>query len=368
MYRQCISPVLDRLDSELWHDRARHSLMYAERVPGGLAVLRLLSQGVRTTSDPRLRVQIADADFANPLLVGAGWDKAGQSVAALHALGFAGVEVGSVLAEPQAGNPKPRQFVIAPGVALNRLGFNSPGVDAVEQNLSRYLRDGTAGLRIGISIGKNRDVSDLDAPAAHASVARRLYRFAAYFVVNVSSPNTPGLRRLQDRGPLGRIVAAVNETMDELGGRRPLFVKVAPELSQSALDEVIDVVQEHRLTGIVAVNSSAASSLKARYGARWSREAGGLSGDDPEYRRIANETVRHIYARSGGAVKIIGVGGISAPAAALERIRAGASLIQTVTGIRSAGPGVAASILRGISRELDTRRLCTVSDLVGLDI
>lgn len=367
IYRRLIGPVLDGLDSELWHDRARHSLMYAERLPGGLELVKLISQGLRASADPSLRVRVAGLEFANPLLVGAGWDKAGQCIAGLHAMGFAGVEIGSVLARSQQGNPRPRQFIIAPGVALNRLGFNSPGLNAVERNLQRCRTPDGTGARVGISIGKNRDVPDADAPRAHAVVARRLYPYADYFVVNVSSPNTPGLRRLQDREPLGKIAAAVNAAMDEQGPRKPLLVKVAPELTPAALDEVIEVAREQSLAGIVAANSSASPALKGRYGEGWAAEPGGLSGDDAEYRRICTEMVRHIYRRTGGSLVVIGVGGISTPGAALERIRAGASLIQTVTGIRSAGPGVASYVLRGVAVHLRAAGLKSVSELVGAD-
>jgi len=225
IYKRVVRPFLDRRDSESWHVRAREALHLAEASPLTLSLLELLANGHKRYCDERLRVVLGGVSFENPILVGAGWDKAGRAVRGLYTLGFAGVEVGSVLAEAQPGSSKPRQFMLSPGVALNRLGFNSPGMEVVAQNLVRYRG---SGIPIGISLGKNRDVPRSQAPAAHAAVARRLYADSTYFVINVSSPNTPGLRDLQDKGALTDIAQAVNQAMDEQGGRKPLFVKIAP--------------------------------------------------------------------------------------------------------------------------------------------
>src|SRR5579859_5537523 len=227
MYKKLIDPLLMRLDSEMWHTRAREALHLTESTPLTLKLLELFTDQQRRFADARLRVVVGGIELDNPVLVGAGWDKAGRAVKALYTLGFSGVEVGTVVAHPQEGNPKPRQFMLAPGVTLNRLGFNSPGMEAVAHNLARYTG---SGIPIGISLGKNKEVAPEDAPQAHATVAERLYPYAAYFAINVSSPNTPGLRALQDKKPLTDIVQAVNETLESRGGRKPLFVKIAPEL------------------------------------------------------------------------------------------------------------------------------------------
>lgn len=364
MYKEWIDPVLARLDSETWHTRAREALHFAEATPLTLKLVEQFADHHRRFTDARLSVVFGGVVLENPVMVGAGWDKAGRAVKALHTLGFSGVEVGTVVAYPQAGNPKPRQFMLARGVTLNRLGFNSPGMEAVAQNLERYSG---SGIPIGISLGKNKDVAAEDAAQAHALVAGRLYPYAAYFALNVSSPNTPGLRALQDKKPLTDIVQAVNATMDELGGRKPLFVKIAPDLSPGALDDVLEVVLTHGLTGIIATNTTVNPEMKAKYGERWRNEAGGLSGDDPDYRRMATEKIAHLYRQTQGKIAIIGVGGVKDAQTALEKMKAGANVVQVVTGIRGEGTAVAGRITRGMVAFLEQEGVRSVQELVGRD-
>jgi len=365
MYKEIIGPALMKLDSETWHTRAREALHVAETTPFTLKLLEQFADHHQRCTDDRLHVVLARVAFENPVMVGAGWDKAGRAVKALHTLGFSGVEVGTVVAHPQEGNPKPRQFMLAPGVTLNRLGFNSPGMEAIAQNLERY--NGT-GIPIGISLGKNKDVLAQDAPQAHATVAEKMYPFAAYFALNVSSPNTPGLRALQEKKPLSDIVRAVNETMERMGGRKPLMVKIAPELSHGAVDDVIEVVLDHGLTGIIATNTTIDPNMKARYGEKWRNEAGGLSGDDPDFRKMATEQVAHIYRESGGKIDIIGVGGVKDAQTALEKIKAGAKVVQVVTGIRGEGTALPGRINRGIVDFMEKEGLKSILELVGVDV
>ncbi|MDQ3856614.1 MAG: quinone-dependent dihydroorotate dehydrogenase [Chloroflexota bacterium] len=362
LYKAAVSPLLDRLDSETWHERARHALHYAEHSRGLLRLLEHLASPGGRFVDRRLAVELDGIQLENPVLVGAGWDKSGIAVRGLYALGFSGVEVGSVLEAAQPGNPGPRQWMVAPGVALNRLGFNSPGVEAVARNLERYR--GT-GIPIGISLGKNRSVPPSAAPEAHAAVASRLYDYAAYFAINVSSPNTPGLRALQDKRPLGEIVAAVNEAMDARDDRKPVFVKVAPELSDHAILDVIEVVADHGLSGIIATNSTDDPELKARYGERWRHEPGGLSGDDRRYRALSTAKVARIYAETRGRIQIIGVGGVKDAPTALEKLQAGATAVQVVTAIRGEGIAVASRINRGLAAWLDREGVGCLSEVVG---
>lgn len=364
MYQEIIRPLLGKLDSETWHVRARDALHFAEATPATLKLLEQCAYQRKRFCDERLRVTVGGVTFDNPVVVGAGWDKAGRAIQALYTLGFAGVEVGSVLAQPQAGNPKPRQFMLSPGVALNRLGFNSPGMHVVAANLARYAK---SGIPIGISLGKNKAVQAIDAPAAHAAVTERLYDYAAYFAINVSSPNTPGLRALQEKGPLTAIVQAVNDVMESRGGRKPLFVKIAPELSLEAVDDVIEVVLAHGLTGIIATNTTTSPEIKATYGARWRNEAGGVSGDDPVFRAMATAKVAHIYRATKGTISIIGVGGVKDAPTALEKIKAGATLVQVVTAIRGEGPSVAGRINRGLVVYMEKEGVHTMSELVGIE-
>src|SRR5579871_3763624 len=364
MYKEIIQPLLGRLDSENWHVRAREALHLAEATPLTLKLLEWFADCHRRFSDERLRVVLGGIAFDNPVMVGAGWDKVGRAVRALYALGFSGVEVGSVLAYAQDGNPRPRQFMLNSGVALNRLGFNTPGMQAVARNLAKYRG---SGIPIGISLGKNRDVDAKDAPEAHAVVARMLYDDAAYFAINVSSPNTRGLRALQDRKPLTAIVQAVNQAMDEKGERKPLFVKIAPELTLEAVDEVIQVALDHHLAGIIASNTTVSPEIKAKYGARWRDEAGGISGDDADYRAMATAQVAHIWRQTRGSLDIIGVGGVKDAQTALEKIRAGAKLVQVVTGIRGEGTTLPGRINRGIVAYMEKAGVKTISELIGSD-
>lgn len=362
IYKHIIRPFLDRRDSELWHVRAREALHYAEASTMTLSLLKLLADGHKRYRDERLRVVLGGVALENPILVGAGWDKAGRAVRGLYTLGFAGVEVGSVLAAPQSGNPKPRQFMLSSGVALNRLGFNSPGMEVVAQNLVRYRG---SGIPIGISLGKNRDIPASQAPDLHAAVARRLYADSTYFVINVSSPNTPGLRDLQEKGALTDIAQAVNQAMDEQGARKPLFVKIAPELSLEGIDDVIEVVLHNGLTGIIATNTTSSPAIKARYGERWRNEDGGISGDDSEFRDLSTRLVGHIYRQTGGRMDIIGVGGVHDARTALEKFWAGATAVQVVTGIREEGTHLPGSINKRIVAYMEREGISTLGEMRG---
>jgi dihydroorotate dehydrogenase len=372
----------DGHDSEKWHVRSRRGLHLAQTLPGGLKLLEKLTDQKERFTHEKLHIVMGGIEFENPLMVGAGWDKLGEAVSGLHQLGFAGVEVGSVLALAQPGNEKPRQWMIAPGVSLNRLGFNSPGMEIVAKNLKKYQLKGLETGVIGISIGKNKDVPDIEAPEFHFMVAQRLYKYADYFAINVSSPNTPGLRNLQDKKPLTDIVQAVNHAMFHEGNgenwRKPIFVKIAPDnLSREAIDDIIDVVVENKLTGIIATNTIVSSELKAKYGQQWKYEPGGLAGDDPDYRRISTEMVKHIYRETNGQIEIIGVGGIKDTETALEKIKAGAKVIQIVTGIRGSlplrkaiftQPKLPGKINREIVQWMNREGIGNIREIVGIDV
>lgn len=361
-YRDRVSPLLDKLDSETWHVRAREALHMAEATPFTLELLEQFAYQRERFTDPRLRVVLGGVQFENPVMVGAGWDKPGRAVKALYALGFSGVEVGSVLAYPQPGNPKPRQFMIGPGVAINSDGFPSPGVEEVSKNLKKYKG---SEIPIGISLAKNKDMESQYAPEMYAIVADMLYDEAAYFAINVSSPNTPGLRELQGRSPLTDIVQAVNAAMDQRGERKPTFVKIAPDLSTEAVDDVIRVVADSGLTGIIATNTTIRPDLKAKYGEQWRDRAGGLSGNDPEFRQMATEKIAHIYRETSGLMEIVGVGGIKDTETALEKLRSGARVVQIVTGIRSEGTSLPGRINRGIVDFMEREGISTMDDIIG---
>lgn len=378
-YQILIDPVLNLLDSEIMHSRASKLIHLASEHTFGVGRIILKSFAFK---DLRLNTTVAGIPFENPVLVGAGWDKTGKAAPGLIDLGFGGVEVGTVLENPQAGNPKPRQFMIGKGVALNRLGFNSPGMDAVAKILERYKsRD----LPIGISVGKNKDLPDSQAPQTHAKIVKRLYDFGKYFVINVSSPNTPGLRGLQSKGPLTDIVRAVQNEINKHKEKKPLFVKIAPDMDMSAINDVIEVVEKTNIAGIIATNTTVNEKIKGQYFVKdsrlskaddsgkkqtWAGEAGGLSGDNPDFRKMATEIIRHIYKEAKKRklkITIIGLGGVKDAETALEKIKSGANLVQVVTAIRGEGPGIAGSINRGIVKEMKKLGLTHFEDLVGLD-
>lgn len=364
-YKAFVRPLLDRLDSETWHVRVKELMRVCEVSVHTLRLLEFASSGGRRILDERLRVKVGGVSFENPLVVGAGWDKTCRAVRALYAIGFAGVEVGSVVERPQEGNPKPRQFMITPEVCINSLGLNSPGMDEVFRNLTRY---GRLDVPVGINLGINSDVSHEDAPRAYAAVARRFYDNASYFTINVSSPNTPGLRKLQGRIHLEAIVQAVREALgDSSASERSLFVKISPDLAPGAIDDVLRVVTDFGLSGVIATNTTSRATVKAKYGAKWKDVPGGVSGNDFEYRSLSTSVVSHIYRATGGKVDIIGSGGVSDTASVLEKLRAGAKAVQIVTGLRGEGLSVANFINRGLVDFMDKNGISSLSEVTGLD-
>jgi dihydroorotate dehydrogenase len=347
----------ETFESEQLKELAGLGLHALGGTPLGRRVITLASGGERVMS-PRLHTKVAGISLESPVLVGAGWDKKGWAVDGLYALGFAGTEVGSVLVHPQEGNRRPRIWY-SRGAGLNRLGFNSPGMEQVARCLAAQERPGV----VGVSIGKNKLTPDDQAPWAHAAVARELYDYADYFVINVASPNTPGLRDLLKPGPLTDIVLAVKEVI-EASGAKPLFVKTTVDLSLEDLEAVIKVCLDNGVAGIVDSNSTTDESLKSLYG--WQGEEGGLSGDVDEFRRRANERMKVITGLAQGtALQRIGVGAINSAASAIERLQAGAQAVQVVTGIRQRKARIARDINQGILDYLLANGLEGVQDLVG---
>jgi dihydroorotate dehydrogenase len=364
MYKEIIRPILNKFDSETFHDLARESLHLAELSHITLKLLEQFADKHSRFEDKHLKTTLGGLELENPLIVGAGWDKAGRAVLGLWHLGFASVEVGSVLEYEQPGNPKPRLFMVSSGVAINWLAFNSPGMDIVSKNLDKYRH---TNIPIGISLGLNKDVEHADAPKAYGTVAKRMYDNAGYFAINISSPNTPGIRKLQEKERTVDIIKAVNEAMDECGARKPLFVKIAPDLSYEAVDEILDVALDHSVTGIIAANSTVNSDMKAKYGEKWRHSQGGLSGDDEDYRKMTTDMISHIYRQAGNKLDIIGVGGVMDAESALEKIRAGAKALQLVTAIRGEGTAVAGRINRGIVEYMEREGISSLKEIVGID-
>ena len=276
-------------------------------------------------------------EFPGPVGLAAGFDKDARAVAGLGALGFGFVEVGTVTARPQPGNPRPRMFRLPADRALvNRMGFNNDGAAAAAARLRRRAAGGPV---VGVNIGKTKAAAEDEAAADYAASARLVAGVADYVVVNVSSPNTPGLRDLQAAGRLEPVLVAVRAALDASGGGRrvPLLVKIAPDLADADVDAVADLAVELGLDGIIATNTTVSRDGLASPPAEVAAAgAGGLSG--PPLGPRALEVLRRLHARAGDRLVLIAAGGIETPDDAWERLRAGATLVQAYTGFIYGGP------------------------------
>lgn len=326
-----------------------------------LRALRLGLAGHGEAVDPKLKVRLWNREFASPLGLAAGFDKDGVAVERLLALGFGFVEIGSVTPRPQPGNPKPRMFRLAEDEAvINRLGFNSSGADAVARNLAGRVPGRSPGI-LGVNLGKNKESTD--AAADYALAATKLARFADYLVVNVSSPNTPGLRALQNRAELEAIVTAVDRVRNGLANKPPLLVKIAPDLSAEAMAEIAEVAVSGLYDGLIISNTTIArpSTLKSRHRG----ETGGLSGRplmEPSTRVLFD-----MYRLTQGRVPIVGVGGVASGADAFAKIRAGASLVALYSALIYQGPGLIARIHRELAELLAREGFASPAQAVGAD-
>ncbi len=317
--------------------------------------------------DPRLQQTLFGCRFANPLGLAAGFDKNGVAAAIWHCFGFGFAEIGTITWHPQAGNPRPRLFrLAAERAALNRMGFNNEGAQVVRRLLERQQLPppGQRAAVLGINLGKSKVASLELAPDDYASSLELLAPLADYAVVNVSSPNTPGLRDLQEEGQLRRLV----ERLRRLPGCPPLLVKIAPDLEDDAIDAIARLAYEEGLAGVIAVNTSLDrlgldDRVLAQTGRTLAEEPGGLSGRPLKQR--AQAVLRRLRATAGPALPLIGVGGIDSPQDAWERITAGASLVQIYTGWIYGGPALVPAILEGLVHQLDRHGLSTLGEAVG---
>jgi dihydroorotate dehydrogenase len=291
----------------------------------------------------------------------AGFDKGEVLVLGLHRLGFGHVEVGTITPRPQAGNAPPRLFRLPEHRALiNRMGFNNEVVEACGRRLAALPREGR-GI-VGVNVGKNKDTPNERAVEDYLTGIDALHPWADYLVVNLSSPNTPGLRALQERGPLERLLGACVERTRPLG--KPLLVKLAPDLAPEALDEAVDVAVGCGASGIVATNTTIQRPGEVASHPR-AQEAGGLSG--APLAPLALASLRRAHARAAGRIPIVGVGGIMDADDAYARIRAGASLVQVYTGLVYGGPALPRRILEGLSERLHRDGFQSVAEAVGTD-
>lgn len=322
----------------------------------GISPLKNIAGLFTRVRHPSLEQSVFGTFFETPVGIAAGFDKEGQTIGGLEALGFGYVEAGTVTKYPQEGNPRPRIFRFPEDRALiNRMGFNNKGAGAMARRLKHFRRT----LPLGISIGKSKRAENDEAAQDYRFSYERLYEHGDYFVINVSSPNTPGLRELQDKKFLVDIVSTFNEYRSRQAVRKPLLVKIAPDLSYEAIDEVLQVCREHTVDGIIAVNSTVSRKGVSEKAAG---VAGGLSGEP--IKAIATEIIRYIHKKSP-ELPIIGVGGIFNAEDAYEKIKAGASLVQVYTGFIYEGPGIAAEINRGLVKLLNQDGYKNISEAVG---
>jgi dihydroorotate dehydrogenase len=335
VYRRVARPVLYRLgrgDAEVAHERTLHGLARLAAVPGAVAALAQ----TYGSYDVGLARTVFGVRFPGPVGLAAGMDKNGIALPAWRALGFGFVEVGTVTAEPQPGNPKPRLFRLVESEAvINRMGFNNEGSAALADRLHAY---GQLGYPLGISIGKSKVTPLAEAVEDYVTSFRRLHPYGDYFAVNVSSPNTPGLRTLQDAGHLRELLVALRNESVALDNRRPILVKIAPDLTLAAIDELLGVCTDVGVAGLIATNTTIGRDGLAPADAALGAEAGGLSGRP--LTELARRTVAHIHAETAGQLPIIGVGGILDPDDAVRLMDAGASLVQIYTGLIYRGPGL----------------------------
>ncbi len=347
LYKKLVRPILFRTaggEAESIHEFTLNILAALGRARAAAA----LAQRIWAVHNPSLERTLFGVRFPNPLGLAAGMDKNGVALPAWAALGFGFVEVGTVTWRAQPGNPRPRIFRLPERAALiNRMGFNNAGAVALAARLQKI---GTPPLPVGISLGKSRMAPIEAATEDYCASFRTLYDHGSYFAINISSPNTPGLRTLQDRAQLGGLLAALQTINRRISHARhstpkPLLVKIAPDLSDPAICELLEVCAEHAVSGIIATNttlSRAGVTDHPRAG-----EAGGLSGRPLAVRAL--QVVQFIRREAGPDLPIIGVGGISTPDDALRMRYAGADLLQIYTGLVYEGPGVVRRIVHALT-------------------
>lgn len=340
-------PLLFSVDPEKIHAVTFGILRMKHRLPGFASILKFLF----TLEDARLEKKILGLKFKNPVGLAAGFDKDAKLVDVLASLGFGFVEIGTLTPVGQPGNEKPRLFRLSEDEALiNRMGFNNEGVLAAVER----LKEKKSSVIVGGNIGKNKSTPNASAHEDYVYCFNALYEYVDYFVVNVSSPNTPGLRELQEKEPLRRLLQAVKELSLSKPKVKPVLLKIAPDLSTTQLDDIIEIIQATRMDGIIATNTTLSRdglltdpSLLEKMG------AGGISGK-PLTKR-STEIIRYLRARLGKEFPIIGVGGIMSARDAIEKFDAGADLIQLYTGYIYEGPELIKRINKAILKNLTAR-------------
>ncbi|MCP4120328.1 MAG: quinone-dependent dihydroorotate dehydrogenase [Bacteroidetes bacterium] len=344
MYKYLLRPFFFLFSPEVAHHLVTGLFKVIMMVPGKKWVIEKLF----TVKDNRLEREVFGIKFPNPVGLAAGFDKQASFYKEFGSLGFGFIEVGTITPKAQPGNPKPRMFRLPEDKGLiNRMGFNNGGVELAKKN----LRNRSSNLIIGGNIGKNKVTPNDEAVNDYLICFRELHPYVDYFVVNVSSPNTPGLRELQDKEPLMRILNRLMEENAKIPKSRPILLKIAPDLTDAQLDDIIEIVAETKIDGVVATNTTISrDNLNTPKGTVEAAGAGGLSGKPVKER--STEVIQYLHQKSKGSFPIIGVGGIHSEEDAVEKLNAGATLVQVYTGFIYEGPSLVKRINKGLLKSL----------------
>jgi dihydroorotate dehydrogenase len=371
VYEKLAKPLLFRLSAETAHHLVIGGMKFFGKTPGGTRLLRGM-YGVAPT--PELAVNLFGIHFPNPIGLAAGLDKNAAAVEAFCSLGFGFIEAGTITPRPQPGNERPRLFRLPADEALiNRMGFNNIGIEGMAENLRRA---GARPIPLAVNIGKNKTTPNETAEEDYRACIRGLYSYGDFFVVNISSPNTPGLRSLQHGDELRRLLTAVTDEMEQqrrstasrnaatAAPAKPVLVKIAPDLTEADLEDTIAAIAANPgIAGVIATNTTidrpALSGLHAG-------ESGGLSGKPLKAR--STETIRRISRLTDGNLPIIGCGGVASAADAYEKIKAGASLIEIYTALIYQGPGINRKLNKGLSELLRKDGFTHISQAVGCEV
>ena len=343
MYKKLIRPLLFRQNAESIHGFTAGLIKFLFQLP---FVKTVFFAGVQVRHKS-LEREVFGIRFKNPVGLAAGFDKNAALINEMAFLGFGFTEIGTVTPKPQPGNPKPRLFRLPEDRALiNRMGFNNNGVELAKKRLARRY----AGIVVGGNIGKNKDTANDKAVEDYLYSLNVLYDYVDYFVVNVSSPNTPGLRDLQEKEPLRQLLTTLKQEAAKKPHAKPILLKIAPDLTNEQLDDIIEIVLDTKTDGVIATNTTIArENLKTPASDLDKTGAGGLSG--APLKKRSTEVIRYLHQKSAGAFPIIGVGGIMSAEDAVEKLEAGASLIQIYTGFVYEGP----ALVKQINKKLITR-------------
>jgi len=326
-------------------EKAHHLTIVLARIGFNIPIIGWLLKSYYKVEDKSLERNLFGLTFKNPVGLAAGFDKDGKYFRLMSHLGFGFIEVGTVTPKPQIGNPQPRLFRLKGDEAIiNRMGFNNEGVEALVERLKKGK---PKNLIVGGNIGKNKVTPNENASDDYTYAFEQLFPFVDYFVVNVSSPNTPNLRDLQEKEPLTKLLSLLQDLNQQKAQPKPILLKIAPDLTDTQLDDIIDIVADTKIDGVIATNTTISrSDLKESDDSIKTIGNGGLSGQPLTNR--ATEVIRYLHQKSNGQLTIIGVGGIASAKDAKEKLAAGASLVQIYTGLIYEGPALVRKINKAL--------------------